>query len=504
MKLDCEVVKDLYVLYKENELSAQVKAAVEEHLNQCEQCKKTYESESDFTDIIKQQVEEPPKKMDEKMFSRLKLLRLRIAIVLIVVISISIFGSSYYKSREYLRRDSLKYRNDICGIFGLLQTIKDEKAYINNEGMFNGNIDNIIDKSNEDYEIFKRSLNFIEKRNLRDYNKRSSFELSVKSLLFTLNSRSKNGTWSKDDEKAYSILYGELDNIQKNIRIEDNKLGNMFFTVKSSNIERSLNKINQLAFSYIRYNKFPEELKKLSKEDMKKRLEFLFNQKGEKFFFDERGDVECSFNMIIATGYEGYNGIIDKYTGKVIELYNGSWKNAGELISIEKVKGDMTAFLRRDFGGEVNFAIKDLGINHNITANDGAKFYCFQVQLMYKGYKIGKSFNVTCDARTGRIALDGTYDMVAGTNLDLKLENLDIKAKYSYEAALKNIGFLGVNMGEYKYNDMFFMKSRLTGKYELVYEYKAKDSYGNESYLYINAVTGKRDYQSFGYNQFSY
>jgi len=351
MKLDCEVVKDLYVLYKENELSLQVKKAVEEHLYQCEECKKTYESESDFTDIIMQEVEEPSKEMDEKVFSRLKLLRLRITIILIVVISISIFGSSYYKSREYLIRDRLRYRNDVCGIFGLLQRIKDEKSYIINE-----DIENIIDNTNEEYEIFKRSLNFIEKRNLEDYYKKSSFELSVKSLIITLNSRSKNGTWSKEDEKAYTILYRELDNLQKSLTTKENKLGNMFFTVKTSDIERSLNKINQLAFSYIRYNKFPEELNKLSNEDMKKRLEFLFNQKGEKFFFDERGEVECYFNMIIADGCEGYDGIIDKYTGKVIELYHGPCKNAGELIPIEKVKGNITSFLKRDFGEMFNKA----------------------------------------------------------------------------------------------------------------------------------------------------
>ena len=504
MKLDCEVVKDLYVLYKENELSLKVKTAVEEHLNQCEECRDVYQSERDFTDIIKQDIDKPSEKMDKKMFSRLKLLRMKIALVLIIAVSASIFGSSYSKSREYLRRDSERYLENVNHILVLLQGINHEGTSIENERIFNRDIDNYISNANENYEVYKRSLNFIEKKNLEDYYNRSSFELSVKSLIFTLNSRSNNGSWSNEDEKAYTMLLEELKSMQNILITEKNKLGNIFFKVKTSDIHASLNKVNQLALSYIRYNKFPDQIKQLSKDDIKKRLEFLFNVKGEKFIFEDRGDVECFFQMRVANDYAGYSGIIDKYTGRVIELDDGVWKSSGELISVEKVKTDVTTFLKKNFGEKFDFQLKELGINHNITANDGTKFYCFDVQFMYNGYKIGKSFNMRCEARTGKISLEGIHNWIVDSDLDIKNENLDIKARYSYEEALKNAKLLDTNKDQYKYNDMFFMKSRITGKYELVYEYKTKDSYGNESYLYINAVTGKREYQSYGYNYFSY
>lgn len=66
MKLECPVVRDLYVLYKENELSREVRDAVMEHLESCSWCKNIYESEKDFGDILKHDTEDQPsKKMDE-------------------------------------------------------------------------------------------------------------------------------------------------------------------------------------------------------------------------------------------------------------------------------------------------------------------------------------------------------------------------------------------------------------------------------------------------------
>ncbi|WP_084031505.1 zf-HC2 domain-containing protein [Anaerobacillus arseniciselenatis] len=40
MKFDCEVVQDLYVIYEENELSPNVRARVDEHLQSCSTCRK--------------------------------------------------------------------------------------------------------------------------------------------------------------------------------------------------------------------------------------------------------------------------------------------------------------------------------------------------------------------------------------------------------------------------------------------------------------------------------
>ena len=48
MKLECPVIKDLYVLYSENELSEEVRGAVEEHLGGCKECKNIYETGVNF------------------------------------------------------------------------------------------------------------------------------------------------------------------------------------------------------------------------------------------------------------------------------------------------------------------------------------------------------------------------------------------------------------------------------------------------------------------------
>lgn len=62
MKLECSVVRDLYVLYKEKELSKEVQEAVDQHLKNCENCTHIYEEEWNISDILKKEPAKQPSK----------------------------------------------------------------------------------------------------------------------------------------------------------------------------------------------------------------------------------------------------------------------------------------------------------------------------------------------------------------------------------------------------------------------------------------------------------
>lgn len=74
MRLDCEIVQELYSLYAENELSHKVRNQVGEHLNSCETCRQIYEKEVGFHDIVQldSEIIQPDRSIEERLKKRLK------------------------------------------------------------------------------------------------------------------------------------------------------------------------------------------------------------------------------------------------------------------------------------------------------------------------------------------------------------------------------------------------------------------------------------------------
>jgi hypothetical protein len=117
MKLDCPVVRDLHVLYIENELSLEVKDAVMEHLGECEECRKLYTENLGVSQVLNKDINESPSsRLDESMLLKLKIGKLKVGVfVLAIVFFMSVFN--YYSSTRY----DLNY--DLSRTVGLIGNI---------------------------------------------------------------------------------------------------------------------------------------------------------------------------------------------------------------------------------------------------------------------------------------------------------------------------------------------------------------------------------------------
>ncbi len=74
MKLDCDIVQELYTLYVENELSTKLKKHVKEHLSSCDNCQSICKEEEEFHGIVKldNEIIQPEQYLDDKLKKRLK------------------------------------------------------------------------------------------------------------------------------------------------------------------------------------------------------------------------------------------------------------------------------------------------------------------------------------------------------------------------------------------------------------------------------------------------
>lgn len=74
MKLDCDIVQELYPLYAENELSPKLKKRIDEHLSSCDKCKMIFTEGEGFHDFIQADTEviQPDHSLDEKLKQSLK------------------------------------------------------------------------------------------------------------------------------------------------------------------------------------------------------------------------------------------------------------------------------------------------------------------------------------------------------------------------------------------------------------------------------------------------
>ncbi|SHK35286.1 Putative zinc-finger [Hathewaya proteolytica DSM 3090] len=93
MKYDCDVIKDLEVLYHEDAISEKSKEVIEEHLKECEQCRRIYEMNSTAYEHNKIQEEEIAHSKEIKKYAG-KIKKRRIIITAIVVFIMLIMMSS--------------------------------------------------------------------------------------------------------------------------------------------------------------------------------------------------------------------------------------------------------------------------------------------------------------------------------------------------------------------------------------------------------------------------
>ena len=163
MKLDCAVVKDVYVLYKENELSIKVKGAVDEHLQECAQCNRAYESGEGLNDLLAEaQDAGPSEKLDEKIMLSLKVAKLKLAVFFILAVFMITLLQGYTTARDHMFNDFSATEYSLWQISLGLPNLEYEGTVMH--------VTQQIEAVNDRQNIILRNLNYFEK-NLLERNK---------------------------------------------------------------------------------------------------------------------------------------------------------------------------------------------------------------------------------------------------------------------------------------------------------------------------------------------
>lgn len=123
MNLSCDIVRDLYVLYKSGNLRDGTRKIVDEHIKTCEDCRTIYEQKGGFQKIFIEEKNLAASKEtdDEKSILKVRGKRLRIGAVIgflvIVLVSSSLFAVSSYDS--YISERYNLARNMDMGVWQL-------------------------------------------------------------------------------------------------------------------------------------------------------------------------------------------------------------------------------------------------------------------------------------------------------------------------------------------------------------------------------------------------
>lgn len=496
MKLECSVIKDLYTLYKENELSLEVREAVEEHLKDCVECRNIYECGENFNDILKNGVDmQPSKKMDEKLMMKLKISRLKLVVLFIAAVFLITTYNSYDQSRHNLLIDIEQSQQTLYHLSFYIDYIKSDAPVRS----FSEDIQSLNNLQNS---IIRRDLNWIESSKLKSAPNELFLDFKVDSLCDILKLRYLNGTFSQRDEKAFSLLKQYFSNIVEILGNEGNNLNKLYeYTklealIKPIDIEKiagAYNDINQLSLIYSKYNKFPEELSPLPSDILKQKLQDVYNMNdlevkyGEYINTSIRLNGNCDYNVSSKKNSFHSSGTINAYTGKLQQINFTSSKTEGELLPLDYIRAKLDTFLKNEYSREQNFKTEYLGINYHFESNVDIKIYSFRVSPVVKGFIVNEPFQIAFEARTGNI-----FNLMKPSSSDLSLPEYDIDTtiNISPEKGLENLKLKQDSNIDYRYVETFIIKSKLSGKYTLVHEYKNK----NENKLYISTSSGNQEF----------
>jgi hypothetical protein len=98
MKLSCEIVRDLLPTYQDDICSVQSRSAVDEHLQECDDCRNYLDNmnndfiENDFGEVVEKAKYETLKKIKKKLFRK----NVKITIITILSTVTTLFGLFYF------------------------------------------------------------------------------------------------------------------------------------------------------------------------------------------------------------------------------------------------------------------------------------------------------------------------------------------------------------------------------------------------------------------------
>lgn len=452
MKLDHDVVQDLYPLYMENDLSPSVKTAVDEHLKECEACKKFYETGEKTIQI--NELEEPTvsKSLDEKIILKMKLNRLRLISIVLAGILFSMLFTDYINERENLFMATDGYF-DILGQLDRVIDAAKNKEQISFDGYE-------MNRFFEYNSALQENLNFIE-----EYNKNSTeFSLilnaqRLNSMLEVMKTRFNQNRWSETDEAAFQSLKGNLQDHRQDFKEDYEKTHHGYSSylhiLDVKKMDEFYENVNLLTYCYTRFHKMPDQIKAMTEEKLKNRIADALDMDKKEIELEKESPVNDIYVYRFEIG-DGYGGEIDAITGQITH-FNGNTGplSDGPIMNQQEAEKKARFYLENIYGKDINLELVSLGFNFNSFANDSRyKVYSFKAIPKVQGYTLYTPLEndiiLNLNARNGELeSLDHnrhipSFDQLEQVDLTSTSDNTDNK-------------------------QAVVIYSALTGHYELVY-----------------------------------
>ncbi|WP_445492049.1 zf-HC2 domain-containing protein [Niallia sp. 03133] len=460
MELNHDVVKDLYPLYMENDISPTVKKAVEDHLQKCEECRKSYENGDGFYDLKElADKDNPSSSLDDKLILKIKLTRFKWITVFLIGVILTMVLTDYKNDREKLFQAIQTFYGTERTLPSMFETIKN-KEYSDLE-----NIQELIHQLSAAREELGESFNFIEKHKLKNTDYSLYLNTSrFNAMLEIMQYRFDQGMWSKTDEKAFGIILQEFNELDQLAAKEYQKMHHGYSSyLETFNVEKMdvfYKKINLLSDSYTRFHKLPEEVKPLKEAELKQKIADILKIPNKKIKLEKMSPLNENPYTYQMTISGNYSGTIDGINGQILKLYSSS--NLTDEPVMNKVSADKQAarWMEKIYGKDIKFELVSLGFNYNVNSNDPKfKVYSYEAVPVVNGNKFYAPFDqnilLHIDARTGK--LDTFYHFHHAPNFDeFKKTDTSIKVDKDF-------------LRDKNLTETVIIYSAITGKYELVY-----------------------------------
>ncbi|MBT2691597.1 zf-HC2 domain-containing protein [Bacillus sp. ISL-55] len=483
MKLEHDVVQDLYPLYIENDLSPSVKTSVDEHLKECEECKSFYETGEKSFQINK--IEEPaaPQSLDEKIILRMKLTRLRLISVVLAAIIFSMILTDYVNEREKMFMAVSDYYVAIENSPQMFDSIK------NKEQSDLMHIEQTFYQLSEGIMEIEEYMNFIESK----FYDSTTFLLSLNtqrlnSMIQVMKTRYNQGRWSETDEAAFQALKEYFKKQEEITSVEYGKTHHGYSSylhiLDVKKMDKFYENVNLLSYSYTRFHKMPEQIKVLRESELKSRIASALEINKDDIDLKKESPLNAMYVYRFDIGENGNGGEIDAVTGQITNYHGDTGPlSDGPIMDQKEAEKKAMLYLEKIYGKVLNLELVSLGFNFNSFADDSRyKVYSFKAVPKVEGYTLYTPLEtetlLNLNARNGKLeSFDHNRHVPSFDDLDA----VDLTA----------------SSGNIDDKKAVIIYSALTGQFELVFikpdlEYFQKDKFTSaktrlEEKIYIDS-----------------
>lgn len=473
MRLEHEVVQDLYPLYIENDLSPSVKTAVEEHLRECGTCREFYASGEKTSQINVMEEPSVSKSLDEKIILKMKLNRVRLVSIVLAGILFSMLFTEYMNKRENLFMATDGYYGTLEEMGKMIDLVK------NKEQIGTLPVQQDINRFMEYNIMLKDNLNFIENHQ----KKSTEFSLSLNTqrlnaMFEVMKTKYNQDRWSETDESAFLALKDYFKDQRQEFREDYEKTHHGYSSylhiLDVKEMDKFYKNVNLLTYSYTRFHKMPDQIKPMNESEVKNRITDALDMDRDEIELEKESPVNALY-VYRFENKNGFGGDIDAVTGQITNYVGDTGPfTDGPIMDQKQAEKKARFYLEKIYGKDPNLEVVSLGFNFNSSANDSRyKVYSFKAVPKVQGYSLYTPFEtetyLNLNARNG------------------ELERFDHSRHVPSFESLNQVHFSSTSdlTGE---KQAVIIYSALTGNFELVYMEPVLENF--EDGKFISAKTG--------------